>query len=271
MRYLPLLMIYFAYGCATFSGIGESFFVKEKLDLSAAALMMIGVWLTLPWNIKMVFGQLVDSLPILGSRRKSYIFIAAGLMAAGSILMAGLAGRWPWVISLGSDNFIYISASLITVLGLVLQDVVADAMSVEVVERENRPQGEIDRDLAMVQLLGRLSLSLGMFLVAGLGGWVAQVVNYSTLFLLTLIIPLISISGSLFVNVKVPPLKPFNQKVLWGGLVYAVFATLMGVLQFPFSQEIVLVVSLAMVIFLLRSVTRDVPKPLMGSLIAAQA
>ena len=73
-RYLPLLMIYFAYGCPTFSGIGESFFVKERLGLSAEALMMIAVWLTLPWNIKMIFGQLVDSVPLLGSRRKSYIF-----------------------------------------------------------------------------------------------------------------------------------------------------------------------------------------------------
>ena len=184
-RYLPLLMIYFAYGCATFSGIGESFFVKERLGLSAEALMMIAVWLTLPWNIKMIFGQLVDSVPLMGSRRKSYIFIAAGLMVCGSLLMAGLAGQWPWVVQLGHENAIFIAAGLFTVIGTVLQDVVADAMSVEVVEREGHPQQEIDRDLAMVQLLGRLSLSLGMFIVAGLGGWIAQVVSYQTLFLLT--------------------------------------------------------------------------------------
>ena len=179
--YLPLLAIYFAYGCSTFSGIAESFFVKEHLDLSAQALMMIGVWLSLPWTIKMVFGQFVDSIPIAGSRRRSYIFIAAFLMATGSILMAGLAGSWPIVMQLGSKNAIFIASSLITIIGVVLQDVVADAMSVEVVEREGRDKEAINQDLAMVQLLGRLSLSIGMFLVAGLGGWLAQVVSYQNM------------------------------------------------------------------------------------------
>jgi len=270
-RYLPLLMIYFAYGCSTFSGIGESFFVKERLDLSATALLMLGVWLTLPWNIKMVFGQLVDSIPVFGSRRRVYIFIAAALMVCGSILMAGLAGRWPWVMTLGSDNAIFIGAGLTTVLGTVLQDVVADAMSVEVVEREGRPQKDVDRDLAMVQLLGRLSLSIGMFLVAGLGGWIAHVVSYETLFLLTLVIPLISISGCLLVRIDLPPLKPINWAVLLGGFVYAGFVIAMGLLRVPHGEDIVLVVSLAIVIFLLRSVTRDVPKKLIGSLICAAA
>lgn len=268
-RYLPLLMIYFAYGCSTFSGIGESFFVKERLGLSAEALMMIAVWLTLPWNIKMIFGQLVDSVPLLSSRRKSYIFIAAGLMACGSLLMAGLAGQWPWVIKLGHENAIFITAGLLTVIGTVLQDVVADAMSVEVVERQGRAQKDIDRDLAMVQLLGRLSLSLGMFLMAGLGGWIAQVVSYQTLFLLTLIVPVISISGSLLVRIDIPPHKPLNFTVLGGGLFYAAFVVVMGLLQIPYGQEIVLVVSLMIVILLLRSVTRDVPRPLVGSLICA--
>src|SRR3990167_6440386 len=86
LRYVPLLMIYFAYGCSTFSGIGESFFVKEHLNLSAAGLLMIGVWVSLPWNIKMVFGQFVDSIPFFKSTRRSYIFLAAALIACGSIL-----------------------------------------------------------------------------------------------------------------------------------------------------------------------------------------
>ena len=268
-RYLPLLMIYFAYGCATFSGIGEAFFVKERMGLGADALMMIAVWLTLPWNIKMVFGQLIDSVPFLGSQRKSYIFIAAGFMACGAILMAGLAGQWAWVIPLGHENAIFITASLLTVIGTVLQDVVADAMSVEVVARDGRVQQDIDRDLAMVQLLGRLAMSFGMFIVAGLGGWIAHVVSYPTLFLLTLIIPIISISGSLLARIDVPARKPLNLTVLGGGLFYAIFVVSMGLLHIPYGQEIILVVSLVIVIWLLRSVTREIPKPLIGSLICA--
>ena len=81
LRYLPLLMIYFAYGASSFSSIGESFFIKERLHFSAEALMMISAWLTFPWTIKIIFGQCVDSIPFLRSTRRSYIFLAALLMA----------------------------------------------------------------------------------------------------------------------------------------------------------------------------------------------
>jgi hypothetical protein len=41
-------------------------------------LPAIGVWLSLPWTVKMVFGELVDSVPIFGSQRRSYILIVRG-------------------------------------------------------------------------------------------------------------------------------------------------------------------------------------------------
>ena len=98
-RYLPLMAIYFAYGASSFSGIAESFFVKERLDLSAHAMMMIAVWLTLPWTVKVVFGQCVDSIPLWGSTRRAYIIVASLFMVSGnSLLMAGVAGSWRWVM-----------------------------------------------------------------------------------------------------------------------------------------------------------------------------
>ena len=48
----------------------------------------------LPWTMKMVFGELVDTVPIFGSQRKSYILIGAAFMAAGLLMLAGAAGRW---------------------------------------------------------------------------------------------------------------------------------------------------------------------------------
>lgn len=268
-RYLPLLAIYFAYGCSSFSGIGESFFVKEHLNLSAASLLMIGVWLSLPWNIKMVLGQLVDSLPLFRSRRKSYIFVAAGLMVIGSLMMAGLAGQWTWLMALASKNTIFVMASLLTVLGVVLQDVVADAMSVEVVERDNRAEEHINHDLAMVQLLGRLALSFGGFLVAGLGGWLAHVVSYQTLFLLTLIIPLISITGVLTARISLPTRQPISKKILIGGLFYAIFAVGIGLSDVPYGPDLVFIASLIIVIYLIRSVIGKADKSLVASIVVA--
>ncbi|HFS85468.1 MAG TPA: hypothetical protein ENK72_02500, partial [Epsilonproteobacteria bacterium] len=57
-RYVPLLLIYFAYGSSVFTSIAGSFWVKEELNLSAEDLLALGVWLTVPWTIKMIFGQM---------------------------------------------------------------------------------------------------------------------------------------------------------------------------------------------------------------------
>ena len=127
----------------------------------------------------MVFGQLADSVPILGSQRRAYVFIGASLVASGLIILAGAAGGW---IAFAGKNALYVTAQLLIVIGVVLQDVVADAMTTEVVDRERpdgtpQPKAEIDRELGLVQVLGRLALWSGILSVAGLSGWLAQIVQ----------------------------------------------------------------------------------------------
>lgn len=257
-RYLPLLMIYFAYGAAAFSTIADSFFVKQQLRISAHGLMSMGVWLSLPWTIKMVFGQLVDSIPIMGSNRRIYIFIAACGMAAGSIILAGVAGRWHWLSSLGTAVSLYFIAKLIIVSAMVLQDVVADAMSVDVVARKGKSTTEIEHELAMVQVLGRLALGSALFLVSGLGGWMAHYLSYQTIYLLTLVIPLISISGCLLVKLERPPRKPISPSILFGGLLFGCIVIALGYTQFIYNQEIVLALSLLIIIYFLHQVTGEI-------------
>ena len=86
--YLPLLMVYFAYGALGIIDVSRDMWIKERLTLAPAELAAIGVWLSLPWTVKMVFGQLVDSVPIFGSQRRSYILIGAAFTACGF-------PRWP--------------------------------------------------------------------------------------------------------------------------------------------------------------------------------
>jgi hypothetical protein len=69
--YVPLLMVYFAYGALGLIDVSRDMWIKERLTLSASELAGLGVWLSLPWTMKMVFGQLVDCFPILGSQRSS--------------------------------------------------------------------------------------------------------------------------------------------------------------------------------------------------------
>ena len=130
--YLPLLMVYFAYGALGIIDVSRDMWIKERLSLTPAELAGIEVWLSLPWTMKMVFGQLVDSVPILGSQRRSYILIGAVFTAGGMLVLAGAAGGW---IAFARADHLYILGAILIVIGTVIQDVVADAMSTEVVSR----------------------------------------------------------------------------------------------------------------------------------------
>jgi MFS family permease len=258
-RYLPLLMVYFAYGALGLIAVAESFWVKKALTLSPAELASLAVWTTLPWTIKMVFGELVDSVPILGSQRRIYVFIGAAFIAAGMMLLAGAAGGW---LTFASPENLYRLGSIVTVLGVVIQDVVADAMSAEVVERDNpdgtpRPREEVDRELGMVQVLGRLALSLGMFCVAGLAGWIASIYTYETVFLAGLIIPLISVSGALLIQLRPVAASAIDWRILGGGIAFGVFVLLIAISGVPFSQEVVFAVSMAVVVGMLWRLVRQ--------------
>src|SRR5215207_1747231 len=131
-RYLPLLMVYFAYGALGLIDVTRDMWVKESLTLNPAQLAEIAVWLNLPWTVKMVFGELVDSVPIFGSQRKSYVLIGAAFMAGGLLILAGAAGGW---LSFARPESLYVIGALLMAVGTVVQDVVADAMSTEVVAR----------------------------------------------------------------------------------------------------------------------------------------
>jgi len=259
-RYLPLLMVYFAYGALGLTGIAEAFWIKQALSMTPAELAALGVWLTLPWTVKMVFGELVDTVPLIGSQRRAYIFIGAGLIAAGFLLLAAAAGGWIRSLSLET---LYVLAQLLSVTGVVIQDVVADAMSTEVVPRlredgSPRPKAEIDHDLGMVQVLGRLALSFGIFSVAGLSGLLAQYVSYQTVFLLGLVVPLISVSGALLANSETSERRLTDWRILGGGIIFGAVVVVLGLSSIPFNQEIVFVISMTVIIAMLRRITSDV-------------
>lgn len=259
LTYLPLLMVYFAYGALGLVAVAQSFFEKKSLTLSPSDLAALGVWLTLPWAVKMVFGELVDTVAILGSRRRAYIYLGAAMVALSMVMLAAAAGGW--VTSINA-NTLYICAALLSVIGVVLQDVVADAMSTEVVARTNpdgtpRDKADIDYDLGMVQALGRLALYAGGLATARLAGWLAQYYAYETVFMLGLVIPLISISGALLVRLENSESRPTDWRVLGGGLAFGAVVVLLGVAGPPGSQEMIFVVSLGVIGWMLARVTAE--------------
>ena len=255
MRYVPLLLIYFAYGASVFTAIAKDFWVKKELALSAEDLVALGVWLTVPWTIKMVFGQMVDSVKIFGSNRKVYVYIGALLIAASTILLIGIVGDHSWIAGFSKEK-VYIFASVLGVVGFVMQDVVADTMTTEVVEKHQSPEA-LKKELATIQVLSRLSLGLAIFLMGWLGGVAADKYGYETVFKWSLFIPILSIIGVSVVKLNPVESSPLNKQVLFGGLAFAAFVVLIGYNEVPYSQEIVFVVSLGVVLYLLSTLIED--------------
>jgi MFS family permease len=273
IAYLPLLMVYFAYGALGLTSIAQSFWVRRELSLTPVDLAALNVWLTLPWSVKMVFGELVDTVPLFGSRRRSYVFLGAILVASSMVLLAAAAGGW--LRALSADQ-VFVIASLLSVTGVVIQDVVADAMSTEVVARKEadgtpRPQADIDRDLGMVQVLGRLALYAGIFATAGLAGLLASWFSYQTVFLIGLVVPLISVTGAMLVQLESSETRPTDWRILGGGLAFGGLVTSLAFTGLPYTQEIILIVSLFVIITMLKRVTGDVPANVQASLFAAAA
>ena len=199
-------------------------------------------------------------MPILGSQRRAYVFIGACLVASGMVILAGAAGGW---ITFASKNALYVTAQLLIVIGVVLQDVIADAMTTEVVERTlpdgtPKPEAEIQRELGLVQVLGRLALWSGILSVAGLSGWLAQIYSYETVFLLGLAVPATSLTGAMLVRLDATASKPVDWRILGGGLLFGAAVLAIGLGGVPLGQEIVFLISLAVIASMLYRVAEDV-------------
>jgi BT1 family protein len=258
-NYVPVVVVFFAYGALGLADFTRDLWIKESLSFTPSQIAGIGVWLTLPWTVKMVFGELVDTVPMFGSHRKSYILIGALLMAMGLLILAGAAGRW---LTFARPDQLYVLGAMLMVIGTVLQDVVADAMSTEVVPRTDtagneRPDDSVRAELGMVQVLGRLAVSAGVLAVAGLSGWLASFMPPQDVFVIGLIIPAISVAGVLLSGTETMERRPIDWRILGGGIVFGVVVVVLGVGGIPFAQEIIFIISMAVVCYMLVLVTAE--------------
>jgi hypothetical protein len=260
LAYLPLLMVYFAYGALAIIDVTRDMWIKEGLLLSPAELAGIGVWLSVPWTVKMVFGELVDCVPIFGSQRRAYIVLGAAFVTCGLLTLAGAAARW--IVFLPPEQ-LYLAGAFLIVIGTVIQDVVADAMSTEVVARVDAAGNALAVDvvraeLGMVQVLGRLALSAGLVAVSGLSGWFAYVYSRPTAFLIGLLVPVISVTGVLLIHAETSERRPIDWRILGGGIAFGAVVSTLGFGGVPYAQELVFSVSMIVICTMLVLVTRDI-------------
>jgi len=205
--YLPPLMVYVAAGVSGLTSIVGVFYVKERLGLSAEFLAALGFWAGLPWALKMPLGHLVD---LLWRWKGLLVFIGAGLITASLTIMIGLLGHTEAMAALAPIETWYIASALLAPIGYVVQDVVADAMTVEAVPRVDDTGQPVDPALrramhTTMQTLGRVAIIGGSVLVSVANVFLLQGVSklpeaekaaaYLGIYQLALIIPVVSVAG----------------------------------------------------------------------------
>jgi hypothetical protein len=184
----------------------------------------------------------------------------------------------------------FVLSTLLAPVGFVVQDVVADAMTVEAVpllDRDGQPFPADTRRLmhTTMQTLGRVAIiggtvfvaMLNVFMFAGVEtlGEQEKLQIYIRIYELALVIPVVSVAGVLLSGtLKRRELRrlrghgmdaataaemvhgqaertPPNWWILGGSLVFVVFTVSMGLGEVPFNQEIIFAGSLLIVLFLI--------------------
>jgi hypothetical protein len=293
LSYLPPLMVYMAAGISGLTAIVGTFFVKEYLGLSAAFLAALGFWAGIPWALKMPLGHLVDLI----WRWKSWlVYLGASLIAASLLIMVFLIGEREAMTALMPAGAWYVLSVLLGPIGYVIQDAVADAMTVEAVPRvdaQGNPIAPATRKLmhTTMQTLGRVAIISGSVFVALINLYVFAGVQalpqeeiaqiYRNVYLMALAIPAISVFGVvLAATIKVRDKRRLlrqgftraevaamliesterpapNWWILGGSLLFVIFTLTVGLSRLPYNEEIVFGGSMAIVIFLIVKLTRE--------------
>ena len=293
LSYLPPLMVYVAAGIAGLTSIVAVFYIKERLGLSAEFLAGLGFWAGLPWALKVPLGHLVD---LMWRWKGALVFVGAGMIAASVGIMIGLLGYTDSMRALWSIEAWFVLSTLLAPIGYVVQDVVADAMTVEAVPRvdaEGRPTSPAARKSmnTTVQTLGRVAIIGGsvlvslanVYLLRGAGDLpeAERALAYLRIYQLALIIPLVSVLGVVlgmvlgwrdarrllakgFAKTEVrrmlnphPERPPVNWWIIGGGLVFAIVSLGIGIGDVTGGQEIVFGASMAIVLFLMWRITSE--------------
>lgn len=288
LSYLPPLMVYLAAGVSGLTGIVGTFFVKDYLDLPAEFLAMLGFWVGLPWALKMPLGHLVD---LIWKWKSVLVFLGATLIAASLTIMLILINSPSLLYTSLSMEAWFVLAAMLSPIGYVLQDVVADAMTVEAVPTMDEAGNPLDPKLiksmhTTMQTLGRGAIIGGSIAVSLINIFMfndvaampedSRISVYADIYRMALAVPLISVLGVILAEVIkrwrpspsgflltqshdicVPEGVRPNWFILGGSLGFVVFTLFMGLTQVPFNQEIIFTGSMGIVVFLMMRLTRE--------------
>jgi hypothetical protein len=240
----------------------------------------------------MPLGHLVD---LIWRHKALLVYLGAALLTASLLIMLGLLGDRAAMAAVMPVEAWYVLAALLAPVGYVIQDVVADAMTVEAVPRvdaNGQPVDPAARKLmhTTMQTLGRVAIIGGgvlvslanVYLFADVEGMseADKVATYILIYELALAIPLVSVFGvALASYLKRRDLRRLvahgldraealrrlehpvekthpNWWILGGSLVFVIFTLTLGLLEVPYNQEIIFVGSMVIILFLMARLMR---------------
>lgn len=291
--FAPPLMVYFAAGLSGVTAIVGTFFVKEYLGLSAAFLSGLAFWAGIPWALKMPIGHLVD---LIWRWKSLLIYLGAGLIGASIAIMYALITATGDMLEIMSIEAWFVLSALLAPTGYVLQDAVADAMSVEAVPRVDEHGAPLDEQTSKalhttMQTLGRFALISGLVTVAAVNisffsgieqaDTATKAEVYASIYLLAFLVPVVSVTGAILAEVRRwlevrsfrergmddaqirralgrdgPDTEP-DLRYLVGGLAFTALTLGIGLSDVRFGQEIVFAGSLAIVLFLMHRLMKE--------------
>jgi len=309
--FMPPLMVYVAAGISGLTSIVGTFFVKDYLGLSAEFLAALGFWAGLPWALKMPLGHLVDllwryksGLVYLGaSLIAASLLIMIGLLAEPEAMRRYASAEAWYVLAALLAPVGYVTQDVVADAMTV--------EAVPLVRSDGSPVPEAQRRSmhTTMQTLGRVAIIGGSLLVALVNVVMLRGVQllpppeqaavYVRVYELALLIPAVSVAGVVLASwlrrrriaalmssghsreeamrlVAVHDEAPaVNWWILGGGLLFAAVSLGVGLSDAPFlarwGQEIIFAASMAIVIFLLarltRELTRDARRTLIGTAI----
>ena len=281
INYLPPLLVYLAYGVSGLTAVAGTFVIKDQLGLGPEALAAVGFWAGIPWALKMPMGHIVD---IYWKYKGWLVVLGATLMAASlGIMLAIVSGS----VTSSADSLFVLSA-ILAPTGYVIQDVVADAMTVDAVpltepDGTPRPEADIKAGHNTMQTLGRMAVVSG-----GLGVALANVLlfhnvasedmqaTYVLVYQLALAIPIVSVLGVALHAVLHRGSTPSTStkadtRILGGSAAYVAVVLAVGLSGFAYSQELVFVLSMAIVVALVGVLIRELPPESRKTLIVTAA
>ena len=293
LSYLPPLMVYLAAGISGLTAIVGTFFVKDYLGLSAEFLAGLSFWAMLPWTLKLPVGHLVD---LIWRYKAGLVILGAGLVAASLLIMLGLLYDRAAMEAILPAGSWYVLSVLLAPVGYVIQDVVADAMTVEAVPSVDEFGQALSEDQqrlmhATMQTLGRVAIIAGTLIVALVNvlmfngveamSEADKIAIYRHLYLMALLIPLTSCAGVVFAahlqrqhrqsllalgyapadveamtRVHVDTTAP-NWWILGGGIAFALGSIGLGLADLRFGQEMIFVISMGIILGLMYKITEE--------------